>query len=180
MNNAVYLGLGSNIGDSCAIIQQALNAIAQIPHVEKLRVSSLYQTSPVSPLAQRDFINCACALNTTLSPKELYEALHRIEISLGKTPKEKNAPRAIDIDILLFGRVFYRTQELCIPHLHWRERLFVLAPLSELTQEIIVPVNDRGDYEIIDLQDFLQLFSNPHQESVMRLANDRKIPRTNL
>src|SRR5690349_13451998 len=120
MSNTVYLGLGSNMGDSIAIIQQALTTIAQIPHVEILRTSSLYQTSPVGSLALRDFINCVCALNTTLSPEELYEALHHIEVSLGKIPKEKNAPRPIDIDILIFGTFFYRTQELCIPHLHWQ------------------------------------------------------------
>jgi 2-amino-4-hydroxy-6-hydroxymethyldihydropteridine diphosphokinase len=168
MNNTVYLGLGSNIGDSCAIIQQALSAIGKIPHVEKLRASSLYQTSPVSPIAQRDFINCVCALSTTLSPEELYQALHRIEESLGKTPKEKNAPRAIDIDILLFGRVFYRTQNLCIPHLHWRERLFVLAPLSELAEEIVVPINERGDCEAILLKEYLETFPNRHNEHVLR------------
>jgi 2-amino-4-hydroxy-6-hydroxymethyldihydropteridine diphosphokinase len=222
MNETVYLGLGSNIGDSPAIIQQALSAIAQIPGVEKLRVSSLYQTSPVyttclkngefdekasqnsdlerativlhqgvsedenfekkptqskthssetlyiSPIAQRDFINCACALNTTLSPEELYEALHRIEVSLGKTPKEKNAPRAIDIDILLFGRHFYRTRELCIPHQHWQERLFVLAPLSELTEEITVPVNACGDCENVRLIEYLETFPNRHNERVLR------------
>ena len=96
----VYLGLGSNIGDSRSLLERAFCSIKDIPQVDSLQTSSLYATSPVSPIPQRDFLNAACRFHTTLSPQALYDALHRIEVSLGKIPKEKNAPRAIDIDIL--------------------------------------------------------------------------------
>jgi 2-amino-4-hydroxy-6-hydroxymethyldihydropteridine diphosphokinase len=172
MDNTVYLGLGSNIGDSCSIIQRAICVIETIPGVQLLSVSSFYQTTPVSPIAQRDFINAACALNTTLSPEALYDALHRIEVLFGKTSEEKNAPRSIDIDILFFGTRFYHTSELCIPHPRWRERLFVLTPLSEITEEIIVPLNEHEECETIRLKEYLAAFTNPHQERVMRLANE--------
>ena len=172
MDNIVYLGLGGNIGDSCSIIQRAISVIETVPEIQLLKVSSLYQTTPVSPIAQRDFINAACALNTTLSPEALYDALHRIEVLFGKTPNEKNAPRSIDIDILLFGTLFYHTSELCIPHPRWCERLFVLAPLSELTETIIVPINEHGEQETIHLKEYLAAFPNPHQELVMRLAKE--------
>ena len=169
MDDLVYLGLGSNMGDSQTAIQQALSAVSKIPDARMLRTSSLYQTSPVSPLAQRDFINCACALSTTLSPETLYRALHTIELSLGKISKEKNAPRPIDIDILFFGSYFLRTATLNIPHPHWQERLFVLVPLLELTTEILVPFNEHEECEKINLPNLLQAFSNPHQERVTRL-----------
>lgn len=171
MSHTVYLGLGSNIGDSKSQILRAIDAIGTIHGVSSVRASSLYQTTPVSSLPQRDFLNAACVLSTSLSPEELYDALHRIEVLLGKVPKEKNAPRPIDIDILFFGTHFYNTPELTIPHPHWRTRLFVLKPLSELTDRISVPLDAHGACEMLDLHEYLTAFANPHQERVKRLAS---------
>ncbi|HEY2809772.1 MAG TPA: 2-amino-4-hydroxy-6-hydroxymethyldihydropteridine diphosphokinase [Rhabdochlamydiaceae bacterium] len=171
IKETVYLGLGSNVGtfdQSARTIQRACALIECIPLVQILRVSSLYRTTPVSSTPQRDFINGACALETTLSPEVLYDALHRIEVLLGKTPKAKNAPRSIDIDILFFGRRLCRTAELCIPHPQWRERLFVLKPLSDLADEIAVPLNESEECQLINLKEFLQTFSNPHNEVISK------------
>ncbi len=82
MENRVYLSIGSNLGDSVTLVQQALQAIEEIPHIHTMQTSQLYRTSPVSPLFQRDFINAACAFYTTLTPHQLYDALHQIEIAL--------------------------------------------------------------------------------------------------
>jgi 2-amino-4-hydroxy-6-hydroxymethyldihydropteridine diphosphokinase len=169
MNQIVYLGIGSNMGDSRSQVLRAINLIETIQGVTLLRASSLYQTTPVSSIAQGDFVNAACALSTSLSPEALYDALHRIEVLLGKVLKEKNAPRPIDIDILFFGDLFHHSDELNIPHPRWRTRLFVLAPLLEIAGTITVPLNERGDVETIDLKYYMADFPNPHQERVTRL-----------
>lgn len=173
MDDIVYLSLGSNIGDSCSIIRRALNAIDALAEVKLLCTSSLYRTSPVSHVPQADFINATCALTTSLSPEALYDTLHRIEVLFGKTPKEKYAPRSLDIDILFFGNLFYQTSTLSIPHPHWRERLFVLAPLSEIVKEIQVPLSD-DSHEVIHLETFLNAFPNPHHERIIRLTDHRQ------
>ncbi len=175
MENRVYLSIGSNLGDSVTLVQQALQAIEEIPHIHTMQTSQLYRTSPVSPLFQRDFINAACAFYTTLTPHQLYDALHQIEIALGKKPKPKNHPRLIDIDILLFGSYFHCTEELCIPHPHWKERLFVLIPLLDLTEQITFPVDAEGTRDTLYLKKYLTHFQ--HDQRVLLLdLNSVKVP----
>ncbi len=165
----VYLGLGSNIGDSIAIVTQALNKIAALPHVEDFRRSRFFQTTPVSPIAQRDFINVACCFSSSLTPHELLFQLQDIERKLGKVPKAKTAPRPIDIDMLLYGQEWIDTPDLCIPHPRMKERLFVLAPLSDLTDLLLIP-NQQGELQPLSLKDYLNSFSNAHNEKVIPLA----------
>ena len=169
MHDLVYLSLGSNTGDSCTLIRRALYIISHLPGVERCTASSLYRTTPVNCTSENTFINAACALYTTLSPEALYDALHRIEVLLGKTTKEKTAPRLIDIDIVLFGNRLHHTDELRIPHPHWPDRLFVLVPLSELTQTLTLPLNTQGDTQELDLVHYLQSFANPHREVVEKI-----------
>jgi 2-amino-4-hydroxy-6-hydroxymethyldihydropteridine diphosphokinase len=166
MTHTVYLGIGSNVGDSRSQVLRTIALIGTIHGVTLLRASSLYQTTPVSSIPQSDFVNAACAIATTLSPEALYDALHRIEVLLGKVAKEKNAPRPIDIDILLFGNLFHHTEELTIPHPRWRTRLFVLVPLSEIVDTIIVPLDAHGTCETINVQGYLAVFPNPYQERI--------------
>lgn len=157
----VYLGLGGNIGDTHAIFDQALQLIQNTPGIYCLKTSSYYLTSPVSPIPQSDYINAVAHFKTSLSPKELFIRLKKIESFLGKIPKIKDAPRIIDLDILFFGCKYLRTQELSIPHPRWMERLFVLVPLSELTEVITV-----ADGRSIHLHSFIESFANPHNETV--------------
>lgn len=146
----VYLGLGGNIGDSKAVLRQALARIAALPEIKELEVSSFYKTSPVSEIPQSDYLNAVCRFKTGLSAGRLFEALKAIEKSLGKEPKSKNVPRVIDIDLLFFGTESYQEEGLEIPHPRWRERLFVIVPLLDLTATIIVPGKDYHE-EIVDL-----------------------------
>lgn len=166
MTHIVYLGIGSNMGDRRMQILRAMALIGTIRSVTLLRSSSLYQTTPVSSIPQNDFLNAACAISTTLTPEALYDALHRIEVLLGKVAKEKDAPRSIDIDILLFGDLFHHTEELTIPHPHWKTRLFVLAPLAEIVDTLVVPVDALGTCETLHLQEYVAAFPNPHQEQI--------------
>lgn len=147
----VYLSLGSNLGCSIATVQRALYAIKALPAIHSFQASHLYRTSPLSPLPQPDFINAACRFETSLTPSTLYASLHQIELELGKVAKPKEAPRIIDIDILLFGTLFIETPGLLIPHPHWQKRLFVLLPLLDLTKSITYPINASGQMHTLDL-----------------------------
>lgn len=132
----VYLGLGSNLGDSKDILQKACKSISSLPNTTHVEFSSIYLTSPVSSLPQSDYLNLACSLITTLDPFTLFMYLEQIERSLGKIPKLKDAPRKIDIDILYFGDHILYSEHLIIPHPKIKERLFALQPLLELTTSL--------------------------------------------
>ena len=161
----VYLGLGGNIGDTPAIFDKALQLIQAIPGIYALQVSSYYLTTPVSPIPQNDYINAVAQFKTSLNAKILFSHLQKIERTLGKTPKIKDAPRVIDLDILFFGCHYFHSRELVIPHPKWMERLFVLAPLCELTNEITFS-DHNGYIQTVHLQTFIKNFSNPHHETV--------------
>ena len=138
----VFLGIGSNIGPSVAIVNKAIEKISNLPMVWDLECSPLYKTSPVSNLKQRDYINLVCKLKTNLKDPFLFlKHLQKIEKEMGKVPKPKNAPRILDIDILLYGDLYVSEENLEIPHPRMLERLFVLRPLYELQPEIIFPIS---------------------------------------
>ena len=138
----VILGIGSNIGSCVEVVEKAVKKISNLPSVWDLRMSPLYQTSPVSDIEQDDYINLVCKLKTNLSDPFLFlNALQKIEKELGKVPKPKNAPRIIDIDILLYGDLYLNESDLEIPHPRMLERLFVLEPLLFFQNEIFFPIS---------------------------------------
>jgi 2-amino-4-hydroxy-6-hydroxymethyldihydropteridine diphosphokinase len=161
----VYVGLGGNMGNARHTLGEALKLIKAHPAIYDLTVSNFYKTSPVSPLPQNHFINAVCSFMTTLTPHALLKVLQDIEKQLGKEPKAKEAPRIIDCDILLFGDESISTSDLKIPHSLWRERLFVLIPLYELTKFVRLP----GRSDLLDLQAELRAFQNHNNENVQLL-----------
>ncbi|MBI2854655.1 MAG: 2-amino-4-hydroxy-6-hydroxymethyldihydropteridine diphosphokinase [Chloroflexi bacterium] len=132
-----YLGLGSNIGDREDNINKALRLICQRVAVEK--VSSLYESEPWGYHDQPDFLNAVCRTTTNLSPRELLALAKEIERSLGRKPRFRNAPRPIDIDILLYENMVIVEADLVIPHPRMVERAFVLVPLAEIAPEAVHP-----------------------------------------
>lgn len=166
----VFIGLGGNMGDVCATLQHALRLIARLEQVWLTGVSRFYLTTPVSDIPQDPYTNAVCRCNTTLSAPELLKKLQHIEKLLGKVPIEKNAPRPIDLDILFFGSERYDSPTLKIPHPRWKERLFVLRPLADLTSEISIPNADGSGHKRFNLLEYLKTFPNPHQETV-RILN---------
>jgi len=134
---AVYLGLGSNLGDRPGNLKRALEALAR--KVKVVRVSSIYETEPVGFLSQPRFLNAVCRVETGLKPLELLRFVKNIETELGRRQSFRDAPREIDIDILLYGSVVMDTPELTVPHPRMTERAFVLVPLVEIAPDAVHP-----------------------------------------
>jgi GTP cyclohydrolase-4 len=137
----VYLGLGSNLGDRKKNLAQALELLSQ--HLKIEQVSSIYETEPVGYEQQPLFLNAVCRISTKLNPEKLLRLAKKIEAKLGRTPSFPNAPRPIDIDILLYGDEVLSNKELTIPHPRLAERAFVLAPLAEIAPDLVHPENGK-------------------------------------
>ena len=138
MSNIVYLSLGSNLGDKESNIASSIAMLGAYIENTDIRTSSFYLSEPLYNTNQPAFINIIVELNTLFTPFQFLDKIHDIEKMLGrKIDREKNAPRTIDIDIVLFEDVFMETAELTIPHSHALLRKFVLVPLAELVPEKI-------------------------------------------
>lgn len=156
--NECFVGLGGNFSRSFFVVKDAFELIEGVDGVRDFRASKIYRTSPVSNIAQNDYFNAVCRFKCELPFMRLWEKLGKIEKKLGKTLKEKNAPRLIDLDLLFYGEMVYHSQTLTVPHPRWHERLFVLAPLAEVAD--ILPFGIR-------MAELLEKFKNPHGEEVV-------------
>jgi 2-amino-4-hydroxy-6-hydroxymethyldihydropteridine diphosphokinase len=143
----VYLGLGSNVGDRQRNLDMALELLSQRMRLEK--VSSIYDTEPVGVSNQPRFLNLVCQVSTRLAPMELLALVKGIEQKLGRAPDTHNAPRIIDIDILLYGDQVVESPKLVIPHPRLTERAFVLVPLDEIAPKAVHPVNGKKVRELL-------------------------------
>ncbi len=132
----VYIGLGGNLGDALAAVLAALDAIAELPDVAVLGSSSLYGSAPVDS-GGADYVNAVAKLQTTLSADMLLDALQAIENRAGRERPYRNAPRILDLDVLLYGQAPIQTQRLVVPHPRMWERGFVLIPLAEIAPELV-------------------------------------------
>jgi 2-amino-4-hydroxy-6-hydroxymethyldihydropteridine diphosphokinase len=132
-----YIGLGSNLGDRLATLRAAVQRVENLGRI--IGVSSLYETEPVGYLEQPRFLNAVVALETALAPGDLLRSLLDIERDLGRTRCFADAPRTLDLDLLLVDDVTLDTTELTLPHPRLHERAFVLVPLAELAPEMVHP-----------------------------------------
>ncbi len=144
------IALGSNLGDRRAAIRAAVAAIAELHGTSIRAVSAPVETAPVGPPGQRDYLNAAASIETTLSPRDLLDALLRIEHDLGRVRRERWGPRTIDLDLILFGDRVTDEPGLTLPHPRFRERLFVLEPLAEIEPGLTDPVTGRSVLELLD------------------------------
>ena len=134
----VFVGLGANLGEPQATLKHALAALAALPQTELVAQSSLYRTAPFQASGP-DFINAVAELRTALQPKALLRALQAIESQHGRERPYLNAPRTLDLDLLLFGQRVVQEPGLELPHPRLHERAFVLQPLLELAPKLVHP-----------------------------------------
>ncbi len=129
-----FVGLGANLGDAHATLQAALIALASLPHSRLRQSSSIYRSAPVDSSGP-DYLNAVAWLDTHLDPHELLAELQRIELAHGRERPYRNAPRTLDLDLLLYGEQQVESATLTVPHPRLHERAFVVRPLAEIAPD---------------------------------------------
>ena len=134
-----YVGIGSNLDGPREQVEQAFAALEKMPRTRLTKRSSLYRTAPVGYADQPEFVNAVGELESALSPMEILRQLQQIETRQGRARSFPNAPRTLDLDLLLYGTKILRSKKLTLPHPRMHERAFVLEPLLEIAPGIAVP-----------------------------------------
>lgn len=135
-----YIGLGSNLGEPHVSVLTAMDAIADVDGLVLMRKSSLYGSAPIDAVGA-DFVNAVVEVQTVLKPRALLAALQALESLSGRQRSYRNAPRTLDLDILLYGDKRVQSPDLVLPHPRMWERAFVLQPLAELIPDRITPAH---------------------------------------
>lgn len=159
LSHLAYIGLGSNQGDSLTILKAALKQLAEHSAIELQAVSSFYQSKPVGPQDQPDYVNAVACFNTRLSAQALLAVLLEIERLHGRVrdPHLRWGPRTLDLDLLLYGNEVIQDSNLIVPHPELCKRAFVVYPLFELNPELCLPnglnlVSCKEQLNVDDLQ----------------------------
>lgn len=133
-----YIGIGANLGDASANVDDALRRLAALPGARLLAQSSKYRTAPIDSSGD-DYINAVACIDTGQDAPALLDALHAIELAHGRERPYRNAPRTLDLDILLYADQRIDLPQLHVPHPRMLERAFVLVPLLEIAPDLVVP-----------------------------------------
>jgi 2-amino-4-hydroxy-6-hydroxymethyldihydropteridine diphosphokinase len=139
MKHTAYIGLGGNLANPSSLVLQAMQAIDCMVSTRVLARSSLYRSAPVGYLEQPDFINAVVKVETGLSPLALLQALLALEQQHGRTREFHNAPRTLDLDVLLYDELQHHEHGLTVPHPQMHKRAFVLRPLLEIAPDCVIP-----------------------------------------
>lgn len=138
------MGLGANLGDARAALKAAVNALAASPDTQVVACSSIYKTAPLDtddgsekPAGGDDYLNAVLALDTTLSAPALLARLQQLEQQAGRERPYRNAPRTLDLDLLLYGSGTLDSPALTVPHPRMQQRAFVLVPLAEIAPALV-------------------------------------------
>lgn len=163
-NVDAYIALGANLGDPIGQVIGAVEELARLPATRLRCCSSLYRSRPVGGPEQPDYINAVAWLSTQLPPRQLLQYCLDIEGRYGRRRNGKNAPRTLDLDLLLYGGLVMREPGLTLPHPRMHTRGFVLQPLAEIAPDLIVP--GRGEVRLLlaaaDVSDLVRLIE-PHR-----------------
>jgi 2-amino-4-hydroxy-6-hydroxymethyldihydropteridine diphosphokinase len=167
-----YIALGSNLGDRADYLERALTSLRQHDGIEVTRVAPVYETRPVGgPAGQGPYLNAVAEVRTQREAHELLETLLSIEQGLGRVRHERDGPRTIDLDLLLYGDLVHADNRLIVPHPRLHERLFVLQPLAQLAPGLIHPVLKRSIADLLAEFQGLRLYgSAPGRELTGRRA----------
>lgn len=163
MDKLVYIGLGSNVGDRFNHIQSAVKELKQRLNAEILALSSIYETSPVGVKDHPYFLNAVCLIKTNYEPLNILKNLLYIEECHGRTTKNRDEPRTLDLDLLLYGEDVLNECQLTIPHPRIIKRAFVLVPLVEIDPNLSHPswnMNVTQLLDSLDTQDTVKKVSN--------------------
>ena len=152
MPHIAYIGLGSNLQDPPSQLQRALAAIAWLPDTQLLEQSSLYRSAALGYADQPDFVNAVAKIATALTPQALLQALLKIEHQQGRERTFRNAPRILDLDVLLYDDLQLHEPGLTIPHPQMHLRAFVLQPLLEIAPDARIPGVSRADAALLKCQ----------------------------
>ncbi|NIA55584.1 2-amino-4-hydroxy-6-hydroxymethyldihydropteridine diphosphokinase [Massilia sp. TW-1] len=134
-----WVGIGANLGDARANVVDAIERLAHLPGARLVQASSLYRTAPIDSSGD-DYVNAVAVLDTTLDAHALLQALFAIEQAHGRERPYRNAPRTLDLDLLLYGdEIIIDAPTLIVPHPRMHERAFVLAPLAEVAPDLVIP-----------------------------------------
>ena len=131
-----YIGIGANLGDSLATLRRAIQEISQLPSTRLLQTSRVFRTKPVDAQGA-DYVNAVVSIDTTLAAHELLAALQRLEQQAGRERPYRNAPRTLDLDVLIYGDNHITTADLTLPHPRMFQRAFVLVPLAEIAPHLV-------------------------------------------
>ena len=134
-----YVGIGSNLDEPEKQVERAVLELDRLAHSRVVKRSSLYRSAPVGFTDQPDFVNAVAQLETGLSAERLLAELQEVEAAHGRARSFANAPRTLDLDLLLFEKLQLRTDRLTVPHPRMHERAFVLKPLVEISPEVSIP-----------------------------------------
>lgn len=131
-----YVSLGANLGDAAATVRDAIGWLAGLPGTRVVAASGLYRTAPFEASGP-DFCNAVAALDTCLTAPELLTALHGLEARAGRERPYRNAPRTLDLDVLLYGTARLESARLMVPHPRMWQRAFVVVPLAEVAPDMV-------------------------------------------
>ena len=139
---AAHVALGANLGDAHAALHDALRRLGELPDTRLVRSSSIYRTAPIDSSGP-DYLNAVAELSTTLAPHALLAQLQAIELAHGRERPYRNAPRTLDLDLLLYGEEVIATADLTVPHPRLHLRAFVLRPLAEIAPGLVIAGHGR-------------------------------------
>ncbi|MFZ7159368.1 2-amino-4-hydroxy-6-hydroxymethyldihydropteridine diphosphokinase [Avibacterium avium] len=135
----VYIALGSNLATPVQQLENALQALQQLPHSQLVAVSHFYQSKPLGPQDQPDYVNAVACLATALAPLDLLDQLQRIEQEQGRVRLRRWGERTLDLDILLYGNEIIQSERLTVPHYDMQHREFVIVPLYDIAPNLTLP-----------------------------------------
>lgn len=166
--NKAYLGIGTNMGDRFDNLSSACRILRESDYIYEVKESKLYETKPWGYAEQADFLNICVEIETEFEPYELLEYCQKIEQDLNRERIIHWGPRTIDVDVLFFNDVISTDDKLTIPHPRIQDRAFVLIPLMDLNEELLI--NGKS------IKEYLYLLSAEEREEVKELVGYEKKP----
>ena len=162
--NKVYIALGSNLSDPQVQLMAALRAMNALPNTRVIAVSSFYQSQPLGPQDQPDYVNAVACLETNLAPLVLLDELQRIEHEQGRVRLRRWGERTLDLDMLLYADHIIQSERLTVPHYDMHQREFVIIPLAEIAPHLSLPNGQ-------SIQTLVQKFAD-HQMMIVKHKNE--------